>query len=139
MVQIFHKRFNSLAKISVAEADYDQARELLEEAIQLWSVQTPESTHMVACHESLGEVLRLQGDFEMHSKRSLCRLYRSTPGRAPVAGRARGNGGLGRRSSASAARTAVLRSDQSSRASHFLCTPTDRLPSPSSPDGARVP
>jgi tetratricopeptide (TPR) repeat protein len=53
----------SLANISVAEADYDQARELLEEAIQLWSVQIPESQQMIACHESLGEVLRLQEDF----------------------------------------------------------------------------
>ena len=53
----------SLANISVAEADYDQARELLEEAIQLWSVQTPESAQLILCHESLGEVLRLQEDF----------------------------------------------------------------------------
>ena len=53
----------SLANISVAEADYDQAQELLEEAIQLWSVQIPESAHMILCHESLGEVLRLQEDF----------------------------------------------------------------------------
>jgi hypothetical protein len=53
----------SLANISVAEADYVQARELLEEAIQLWSVQTPDSAQMIVCHESLGEVLRLQEDF----------------------------------------------------------------------------
>lgn len=53
----------SLANVSVAEADYDQARELLEEAIQLWRVQTPESTQMIVCHESPGEVLRLQEDF----------------------------------------------------------------------------
>jgi predicted ATPase/class 3 adenylate cyclase len=53
----------SLASISVAEADYDQARELLVEAIQLWSVQTPESSQLILCHELLGEVLRLQEDF----------------------------------------------------------------------------
>jgi predicted ATPase/class 3 adenylate cyclase len=53
----------SLADISVADGDYAQAQELLEEAIQLWSRQTPESTHMILCHESLGEVLRLQEDF----------------------------------------------------------------------------
>jgi predicted ATPase/class 3 adenylate cyclase len=53
----------SLANISVAEADYDQAQELLEEAIQLWNVQTPESGQLIVCHESLGEVLRLQEDF----------------------------------------------------------------------------
>jgi predicted ATPase/class 3 adenylate cyclase len=57
------RALNSLANISAAEADYVQARELLEEAIQLWSVQTPDSRQLIGCHESLGEVLRLQEDF----------------------------------------------------------------------------
>jgi predicted ATPase len=53
----------SLAEISVAEADYDRARELLEEAIECWSAEAPESNHHMICHEALGEVLRLQGDY----------------------------------------------------------------------------
>lgn len=53
----------SLAEISVAEADYDRARELLEEAIEYWGAEAPESNHHMVCHEALGEVLRLQGDY----------------------------------------------------------------------------
>jgi tetratricopeptide (TPR) repeat protein len=53
----------SLAEISVAEADYDRARELLEEAIEYWGAEAPESNHHMICHEALGEVLRLQGDY----------------------------------------------------------------------------
>lgn len=57
------RALSSLAEISVAEADYDRARELLEEAIDCWSAEAPESNHQMACHEALGEVLRLQGDY----------------------------------------------------------------------------
>jgi predicted ATPase/class 3 adenylate cyclase len=57
------RALHSLANISAAEADYVQAQELLEEAIQLWSVQTPGSSQLIGCYESLGEVLRLQDDF----------------------------------------------------------------------------
>jgi predicted ATPase/class 3 adenylate cyclase len=53
----------SLAEISVAEGNYGRARGLLDEAIEYWSVEAPESNHQVNCHESLGEVLRLQGEF----------------------------------------------------------------------------
>jgi len=52
-----------LAEVSVAEGDYDQARELLEEAIDCWRAEAPESTHRIGCHEMLGEVMRLQGNY----------------------------------------------------------------------------
>jgi predicted ATPase len=57
------RALSSLAEISVAEEDYDRARELLEEAIGCWTAEAPESNHQMACHEALGEVLRLQGDY----------------------------------------------------------------------------
>jgi predicted ATPase len=57
------RALSSLAEISVAEADYDRARELLEEAIDYWRVEAPDSNHQMFCHEALGEVLRLQGDY----------------------------------------------------------------------------
>jgi predicted ATPase/class 3 adenylate cyclase len=57
------RALSSLAEISVAETNYDRARELLEEAIDCWNAEAPESNHQMACHEALGEVLRLQGDY----------------------------------------------------------------------------
>jgi predicted ATPase len=53
----------SLAEISVAEGDHAGARELIEEAIEAWNVDAPETGHLVRCHERLGEVLRLEGNY----------------------------------------------------------------------------
>jgi tetratricopeptide (TPR) repeat protein len=55
------RALSSLARISVAEADYGRARELFEEAIDCWIAEAPESSSLISCYEELGEVLRLQG------------------------------------------------------------------------------
>jgi predicted ATPase/class 3 adenylate cyclase len=52
----------SIADVSAAEGDYERARELFEEAITYWSVEAPDSNHQMYCYESVGEILRLQGD-----------------------------------------------------------------------------